>query len=78
MEIKDERASIGNNFGKLNPGDVFEFDDRNFMKIEKVYFGDDEDNFYNAVGLVDGTLFTIMSEEWVIPLVVQLRIIRNG
>ena len=77
MDIKDERKSIGNNFGELIPGDVFEFDDRNFIKKKKVYFGDDEDDFYNAVGLVDGRLFTIMSEEWVIPLVVQLRIIRN-
>ena len=78
MDIKDERRNERNHFEELFPGDVFEFDDKTFMKTDRIEFGTDEDDFYNAVSLVDGTLFSFMLEEQVTPLVVQLRIIRNG
>ena len=78
MDIKDERRNERNHFEELFPGDVFEFDDKIFMKTDRIEFGTDEDDFYNAVSLVDGTLFSFMLEEQVTPLVVQLRIIRNG
>ncbi len=78
MEIKDERKNERNSFGDLFPGDVFEFDDQTFMKTDRVECGTDEDEFYNAVSLTDGSLFTFVLEEQVTPLVVQLRVIRNG
>lgn len=78
MEIKDERKNERGHFGDLFPGDVFEFDDTTFMKTDRVEFGTDEDDFYNAVRVEDGGLFSFMLEEQVTPLVVQLRIIRNG
>lgn len=78
MEIKDERKNERNSFGDLFPGDAFEFDDQTFMKIDRVECGTDEDEFYNAVSLIDGSLFTFVLEEQVTPLVVQLRVIRNG
>lgn len=78
MEIRDERKNERNSFGDLFPGDTFEFEDKIFMKTDRIEFGTDEDEFYNAVTLTDGTFFTFMLEEQVTPLVVQLRIIRNG
>ena len=78
MDIKDERRNERNHFEELFPGDVFEFDDKTFMKTDRIEFGTDEDDFYNAVSLVDGTFFSFMLEEQVTPLVVQLHIIRNG
>ncbi len=78
MDIKDERRNERGHFEDLFPGDVFEFDDQTFMKTDKIEFGTDEDDFYNAVRLKDGTLFGFKLEEQVTPLVVQLHIIRNG
>ncbi len=77
MEIKDERKNEMDNFGRLFPGDVFEFDDQTFMKTDRVEYGMGEDEFYNAVSLKDGSLFTFILEKQVTPLVVQLRVIRN-
>ena len=52
MDIKDERRNERNHFEELFPGDVFEFDDKTFMKTDRIEFGTDEDDFYNAVSLV--------------------------
>lgn len=77
MEIKDERKNKERAFKELRPGDIFEFDEDFFMKTEKVEFGDDEGDFYTAVNVDDGGFATFYPFELVIPVVVQLHIIRN-
>lgn len=79
MEIKDERIGKGDEFFEnLSPGDVFEFDDNFFMKTETIEYGNIEGEFYNAVDIEDGSLTTFDAHNYVTPLVIQLRIIRNG
>jgi hypothetical protein len=60
----------------LVPGDVFEFDADGeiLMKIDEVEQGACT---FNAVYLKDGDLEFFDTEDRVIPLVVQLHIIRN-
>ena len=77
MEIKDERKNEKSIFEDLLPGDVFEYDDKIFMRTDEVERGTDEDEFYNAVSLNKGNFVTIYPNEVITPLVVQLRIIRN-
>lgn len=76
MEIKDERKGENTIFGDLAPGDVFEFDagGKILMKIDEVEKGV---GTFNAVYLEDGDFECFSTEDKVIPLVVQLRIIRN-
>jgi hypothetical protein len=75
MDIKDERKGKNTIFGDLVPGDVFEFDGGGIlMKIDEVGKGACS---FNAVYLGDGDLEFFDTEDKVIPLVVQLRIIRN-
>lgn len=78
MVINDERKGKYNYFGKLSLGDVFTFECKYFMKTEKVEFGDDDDYFYNAVDIKDGVLVRFEEDDTVIPLVVQLRILREA
>lgn len=80
MVINDERKGKYNYFEKLSLGDVFTFEDRIFMKTEKIEFGDgdDDDYFYNAVDIKDGVLVKFEEDDSVIPLVVQLRILREA
>lgn len=78
MEIKDERETYRYKFFEyLSPGDVFGFEDRIFMKIETVEYGNDEDEYYNAISVEEGNLFKFEEYDSVVPLVVQLRILRN-
>ena len=76
MEINDGRNTKQMYFGNLFPGDVFEYDDDFFMKINAI--GSEEEGLYNAVGITDGCPAVFEGEDCVIPLVVQLNIIRNG
>lgn len=71
MEITDERTGK-RVFEELSLGDVFEYEDEFFMKIEKTEY-----KFRNAVNIEDGILHSFCVNEQVTPLVVQLRIIRN-
>lgn len=78
MEIKDERETYRYEyFEYLSPGDVFALEDRIFMRIETVEYGNDEDEYYNAISVEEGNLFKFEENDSVVPLVVQLRILRN-
>jgi hypothetical protein len=76
MDIKDERQETDAIFADLNLGDVFEFGpgSKVLMKIDEVEY---DYNVYNAVYLEDGDLERFGPQDKVIPLVVQLHIIRN-
>ena len=74
MEIKDERQGEGATFEELSLGDIFEYEDTFFMKIEET---DYKYGVRNAVDIEDGTLYTFCVNELVTPLVTQLHIIRN-
>ena len=75
MEIKDVRSEINSSFANLSLGDVFEYDGAILMKIEEVKQGCCD---FNAIYLKDGDLEHFDQEDKIVPLVVQLRIIRNG
>lgn len=74
MEITDERTGKRVVFEELSLGDVFEYEDEFFMKIEESEY---KYGVRNAVNIEDGALYTFCVNEQVTPLVVQLRIIRN-
>lgn len=75
MEFKDERTGKSAVFEELSLGDVFEYGDEFFMKIEEVGY---QYGVRNAINIENGALYTFCVDEFVTPLVVQLRIIRNG
>lgn len=75
MEFKDERTGKSAVFEELSLGDVFEYEDEFFMKIEEVGY---QYGIRNAINIENGALYTFCVNEFVTPLVVQLRIIRNG
>lgn len=75
MEFKDERIGKSAVFEELSLGDVFEYKDEFFMKIEEVGY---QYGVRNAINIEDGTLCTFCVNEFVTPLVVQLRIICNS
>lgn len=78
MVINDERKGKYKWFEDLFTGDVFTFEDKIFMKIERIEFGDDENDFYNVVSVRDGALRKFDNNDSVIPLVAQLHILREG
>lgn len=78
MVINDERKTKYKFFENLSPGDVFAFEDRIFMRVEMIEYGTDEDEYYNAVSVKDGILFKFEENDSIVPLVVQLRILREG
>lgn len=78
MEIKDERNNKSELFENLFPGDVFAFEDRIFMRVETIEYGNDEDEYFNAVSVEEGNLFKFEENDSIIPLIVQLRILREG
>ena len=75
MEIKDARNEINSTFANLSLGDVFEYDGAILMKVEEVKQGC---GVFNAIYLKDGDLERFDPEDIIVPLVVQLHIIRNG
>ena len=78
MVINDERKVKYRCFENLVPGDVFAFEDRIFMRIETIEYGSDEDEYYNAVSVKDGVLSKFEEDDSIVPLVVQLRILREN
>lgn len=75
MEITDERTNKrAVVFEELSLGDVFEYEDEFFMKIEETKY---QYGVRNAVNIENGALYTFRINELITPLVVQLRIIRN-
>ena len=74
MEITDERTGKRVVFEELSLGDVFEYEDEFFMKIEEIGY---QYGVRNAINIENGALYTFCVNEQVTPLVVQLRIIRN-
>ena len=75
MKIKDERIKESSMyFEDLNPGDVYEFDNEIFMKIEPItvpHFT------INCISLEDGLSHMQDLDDKITPLVVQLNIIRE-
>lgn len=75
MKIKDERIKGAVTFFEdLNPGDVYEYDNEIFMKIEFIIMPHLE---INCINLEDGSAHMQDLDDRIIPLIVQLNIVRE-